>query len=284
MFTQTNPRTQSFYELNRFNFVAAQDTILSEAIKKSASVAVKKWQEADKFSGLTRLVSLDCSINSQGQLQIISFDPMPKGYELLRLRQQNLEPSSGSQTIVSPADHRKGFFDALYDRGMMFPEHPGAILDELEEYATEAANTHNFAVPPHNTYGENWLWERISYGRHEETLVPDDGFCLKAINRRQVFICPPLGTRSRLKKQGIRGIMTESQMIRQLEENRTMYYQPFIQPMVSDAGHPMIYSLYFQYYNLNKCYAYVGGLSIASKSLRIGLDGDGVTLGVIDSK
>jgi len=282
MFTHINTHPQSFYELNRFNFVAAQDASLSAAIKKAASAAVKKWQEEDKLSGSTKLVSLDCSINSQGQLQIISFDRMPKGYELLRLRQQNLEPRPVSQTIVSTADHHKGFFNTLYDRGTMFPEHPRAILDELEESFAEATDTHNFAVPPHNTYGENWLWEKVSYGRHEETLVPDDGFCLKAINRRQVFICPPLGTRSRLKKQGIRGIMTASQMFRQLEENRTMYYQPFIQPMVSAAGYPMIYSLYFQYDNLNKCYAYVGGLSIARKSLKVGLDGDGVTLGMIN--
>lgn len=282
MFTHTNPHTQSFYELNRFNFVAAQDASLSEALKKSASVAVKKWQKEDKFSGSTKLVSLDCSINVQGRLQIISFDRMPKGYELLKLRQQNLESNSGSQTIISPVDHHQGFFDTLYDKGTIFPEHPGAILDELEESFVEAANTHNFAVPPHNTYGENWLWERISYGRHEETIIPDNGFCLKAINRRQVFICPPLGTRSRLKKKGIRGIMTESQMIRQLEEYRTMYYQPFIQPMFSVEGHPMIYSLYFQYDSRNKRYVYVGGLSIACKSLKVVLDGDGVTLGVIN--
>lgn len=273
---------QSFYELNRFNFVAAQNTSLSETIKKSALAAVKKWQKEDRLAGSTKLVSLDCSIDSEGKLQIFSFDRMPRGYELLKLRQQNLEANSSGQMLVPTANHHNTFFHTMYEKGTMFPEHPGAILDELEESFTEAANTHNFAVPSHNTYGENWLWERVSYGRHEEVIIPDNGFCLKAINRRQVFICPPLGTRSRLKKNGIHGIMTESQMIRQLEENRTMYYQPFIQPMFSIEGHPMIYSLYFCYDDNNRRYVYIGGLSIARKHLNVVLHGDGVTLGVIN--
>lgn len=270
---------QSVYELNRFNFSADQNVSLSDAVKKSALAAIKKWQKRDHLSGTAKLVALDCVVDSTGELKIFSFDRLPQGFQLLNLRRK--DTSSSCDAVVSQSSYH-GFFGGLHTGGTIFPEHPGAILAEFEAALDEETAAPYRSSTPYNNYGENWLWQRVSFGLHEEVIDYDKGFSLKAVGQRRVLICPPRGQRSRFRKSNIGGRRTVSQMTRTLAEYGEMYYQPFIQPMQSPMGNPMIYSLYFQYDDRKRAYVYSGGLSISRKHLNVVLNRGDVVLGVID--
>ena len=272
---------QSIYELNRFNFSADQDVTLPEHIKRSASAAVKKWQRQDPLAATTKLVSLDCVVDRTGQLQIISFDRIPKGLELLRSRQGDRLPVVSGHRNLAPAGRSyHGFSGRIDGGGTFFPDHPAAIIAEFESRLDEEISYQDRSFP-HNGYGEDWLWRRVNFGNHDELIDYDAGFSLKAINQRRVYICPPAGRTEKMRKAGIKNVRTVSQMIRKLDEYMVMYYQPFVEPMLSTSGRPMIYSLYYQY-DSSKGYTFVGGLSISRKSLNIVLEGEDIILGVID--
>ena len=272
---------QTLYELNRFNFSSDQNVVLPDTVKQSALSAIKKWQRRDQLSSSTSVVSLDCVVNDEGKLRIFSIDSRPQGFELLCVYRGDIKILSAGHQGGRSREARRSSLNSPYGGGVTFPDHPGAILEELDKFLDDDRDYPYSFQNSYNCYGENWLWERVSFGQHDEIIDYDNGFSLKAINQRRVFVCPPASKRSRLKKDGIRGVRTVSQMIRKLEEHKVMYYQPFIPPMRSPQGYPMIYSLYFEYDNRQNSYVYAGGLSISRKHLNVVLNGEGVVLGII---
>lgn len=266
------------YEMNRFKFSADQNVTLPESIKTAALAAVKKWESKDHSSSVTRVVSLDCVVDSQGKLRIISFDHTPQGWELVKLHSKN----NDSVNVVKTSDSLKNSSSSSFsfNGGTLFPEHPGAILREFENALGGDSFSHN--PISYNSYGKYWLWEPVSYKTKDDVIDYDGGFALKTPGLRKVLICSPKEQRSKLKKDKIRGNRTPSQMDRALANYGEMFYQPFIQPMKSPSGDPMIYSLHFERGGKNNRYVFIGGLSIARKNLHIVLNASDVVLGVID--
>lgn len=271
------------YEINRFNFSSKQNVTLPDSAKKLALIALKQWQKRDKLSPTTKLVALDCIFDSEGKLRIFSFDSRPQGLALLKLHKPSLGSMVESLSVSTlPEEFNHSPFDNPRG-GTMFPDHPSVIFDEqLDAYLADGPVCSPNPSISYNNYGEGWLWQSVMFGSHEEAIDFDSGFSLKAINQRKVFVCPPAGKRGQLKKTGIHGVRTVSQMIRKLEEHGSMYYQPYIEPLKSPDGWPMIYSLYFKHESRDNKYVYLGGLSLARPHLNVVLNSEGVIFGIID--
>ncbi len=282
MRTSISSSLSSSYEVNRFNFSAQQNVVLPHSVVKSASAAVKTWRRKSGLNEMPRVIALDCVVNAQNELKVLSVEKSPLGIQLLKIH----KPS------FAKALSEFSSFTSRHDHNVCFPDHPGSIFEEQmgefvllpEEpsYDPEVISPNQSPRASYNNYGEGWLWNTVDYRNCEEAVDFDSGFCLKAIGQRRVYICPPIEKRRELRKKNIGGRRTVSQMLRVLREHEPMYVQPFIEPMLSPAGNPMIYSLYFIYNYRTGGYIYSGGLSIARKHLNIVLYGDGVTLGVID--
>lgn len=256
--------TTSVYVDNQFN--NEDSLVLSTQVIEQAKSATNEWYRRVNRFTKSFVVALDCVV-SEDQLNVISFDNLPKGVDIISTH--NKKMLSGSvKSVKHELSHN-------YFSPSTFPE----LTEEnyFEAQYQEHINGNPLFI--FNHYGEGWLWNRVDVSDYEGVLDPNGGFVLKEIGGRRVYICPPSNQYNRFNKSGIRHINTYQQMLRILELNRSMYYQKYIEPMVSPEGLPMIYSLYF---DLKECEPqYMGGLAIVDNSLKVGL-GNGSVVGVIN--
>lgn len=273
--------SNQLYELNRFNFSPDQNAVLSSGAVKSASAAIKIWRQRAKLSETPLVISLDCVVDRSDKVKVLSVERNPLGIELLKLHRPDFLKTLGRASLDKTG--RKNNLQAFVNQAgysTCFPDHPGHIIQE--QFAGIIPAEEPSLDLNHNRYGQDWLWRMVDHRSCGDMVDFDAGFCLKAINQRKVYVCPPKEQRSVLRKKNVGGRRTVSQMLRVLKELEPMYCQPFIDPLRSPDGRPMIYSLYFIYnHNINS-YVYSGGLSIARNHLNVVLYGDNVTFGIID--
>jgi len=243
------------------------EMFLSPVDQSLALAAVEKWMTNNKNPLLSNYVALNCIVTDQ-RLQIFGFDNEPDGVGLIN---NYARKPTNNRNSGSPKKYNYFCNDGF--GGTVFPESLKFDLDrELVTYTNQAKFSRH-------EYGEKWLWDKISYYEFMNTLNPNGGFVLRT--NSGIRICPPAKEKNRLERLGVKGLSSVEQMKRFFGERcgQYMYYQPYINPLESQEGLPLIHVLYFEI--IDSIVRFAGGLIISSPYIRVSLRHDHNVLGVI---
>lgn len=268
-----------------------------------AGKLIKAWQPAfskedtwvQKQLGIPSLfIRLDCAVN--GSVKIFEVEERPGGMgtmkEFCPIFRQKLEQAQQNwpliKVLVSPK--RNSHDDYLWleeisleaakksnDLLLVRAEPEEEIFHEFEDRSVSSLKNKG-----DKSYGlAMGLWEEVTINDFDR-LDWTRGFCLKAkqtSKTRGIEIWHP--RKNQLINQGINGVATQTRIKNILTEKGSMYYQPFIEPMISPIGHPMIFRIFFFYDFCKLEYVYAGGFWNSRPSLKIHGATDAV-IGLVD--
>ncbi|MFA5184847.1 MAG: hypothetical protein WC456_05005 [Patescibacteria group bacterium] len=280
---------RSWQEITGSRFDLGLKTKLERSHLLEAKNAIELWQNntppeatgVQKIFGVPSLVvSMDCAPNHSlnimdieggagglGLAQLIN-DPLARRLEEHKKNWPELR-FIASRKMLAKHDYDLWLEDAeghdLENGDLLFVvAGPGEMLN----YRNVSASL--LLTRGDKTYGENWLWSNAGLDDFERLFNHwPEGFCLKSQNSRQMkglYIFHP--RRGFLDRRGIHGASTRHQIFRALEDNETMYCQPFQSGVFAFGEIPTIHRLFFFYDVKMREYVYAGGLLISRPSLK----------------
>ncbi|MFA5023657.1 MAG: hypothetical protein WC523_01700 [Patescibacteria group bacterium] len=273
-----------------FAFSPTVYELTPEALNEAGTL-IKAWQPvfpkentwAQQHFGIPSLfIRLDCVVN--GTVKIFEIEERPAGMgtmnELHPGFKQRLKKAQQDwpliKLLVSPK--RAGQDDYLWVEETS-PEEARQSTDclliraEPEEiifHEFETRSVSSLKRKGDKSYGlPMGLWEEVTVNDLPR-LDWSKGFCLKekqTSKTRGIEIWHP--RKNQLSSQGIGGVSTRTRIENILKEKGSMYYQPFIEPMESPVGQPMIFRIFF-FYDFDKLeYVYAGGFWNSRPNLKI---------------